>query len=363
MKSKRILEALGAVDGQYIAAADPGRKKLPRWTKALAACASLCLVLLGTVGTLLRFDYFRSGCGAWCGNIVEGTYYFTVPHDGVYSYSPEEGTKKQLSAFWEDGWLVNDYGIYYTRGRSLFVQVHETGKRQRLYTAAWWDWTHIGFSLEEDGNVVVTQYDKYRERISEVLVDGVTGQVLGEVTPVISYDEWWNDATPLYSRIHFQVGERTLTLDATGGEYRYDLTEDGRSLLPAGMRVSGATRFGDRLWFRSAGESEDTVTWYVASPDGNDQVVTLPLHTYQTGTGDYLFYVDDSNSGIWCAEASTGQRWKLQTDVDCDFYSIVTDGTWMYTCVPWGEEQVCWELAWEEGRPTALKLVSENIAP
>lgn len=362
MKSERILEALGAVDGQYIAAADPGRKKLPRWTRALAACACLCLVLLGTVGTLLRFDYFRAGCGAWCGDIVEGTYYFTVPHDGVYSYTPEEGTKKELSAFWEDGWLVNNYGIYYQRGRSLFVQVHETGKRQRLYTAAWWNWTHIGFSLEEDGNVVVTQYNKHRELISEVLVDGVTGQVLEEVTPVTTYDDWWDGTTLLYSRTRFQLGDRTLTFATTGEAYRYDLTENGRSLLPEGMQVSGASQFGSRLWFESADESEHTASWYVAAPDGDDQVITLPRRTYQTGTEDYLFYVDNSNSAIWCIEASTGVRWKLKADAD-EFYSIVTDGTWMYTCVPWRTGQSCWELVWEEGRPTALKLVNENIAP
>ena len=210
--------------------------------------------------------------------------------------------------------------------------------------------------------MVVTQYDKYRERISEVLLDGVTGQVLREVTPVTTYDDWWDSDILLYSRSNFQVGDRTLTFAATGEEYRYDLTENGRSLLPEGMRVSGAIRFGDRLCFRSAGEPEDTVTWYVASPEGEEQGVTLPLHTYQTGTGDYLFYVDNSNSGVWCTDAATGRCWKLKTDFDCDFYSIVTDGTWMYSCVPWRTGQTCWELVWEEGRPTALKLVSENIA-
>ena len=39
-----------------------------------------------------------------------------------------------LSTFWYDGYAVNGYGIYYLRGATLYVQVHETGERIKLYT-------------------------------------------------------------------------------------------------------------------------------------------------------------------------------------------------------------------------------------
>lgn len=58
-------------------------------------------------------------------------------------------SERVLSTFWYDGYAVNGYGIYYLRGETLYVQVHETGERIKLYTAPQ-DCTRLFFSLLGD---------------------------------------------------------------------------------------------------------------------------------------------------------------------------------------------------------------------
>ena len=48
----------------------------------------------------------------------------------------EGGTEKILSTYWYDGAIVNDYGVYFNRGRTLYVLPHATGKTEKLYTAS-----------------------------------------------------------------------------------------------------------------------------------------------------------------------------------------------------------------------------------
>ena len=66
---------------------------------------------------------------------------------------------------------------------------------------------------------------------------------------------------------------------------------------------------------------------------------------------------------LWRMEIATGECWRVQKNQEITIYDMETDGEWMYTCVPWSEEQVCWRLVYDEsGRPTAFELVSEDIA-
>lgn len=371
MKSKRILDALGQVEEQYVAEAAPARKKLPRWGRALTLAACLCLVVLSGAEIIDRYEWFRAGCSASPGTIVGDTYYFSEKGSGIYSYAPGEGTKKELSTFWYEGWLVNDYGIYYKQGHSVYVQIHESGRRIRLYTASWFKYTHIGFSLDADGSVIVTQYNKHREVEDEVRIDGVTGAYIETVTPSVSYDDVWGDLVIPYSRANFTLGDRTLTLTPIGKENRFHLYENGENILPEGLTVDNYNQYGDNIWFDISLWDGSTHTCYVATPSGEDQIVTLPSHYYDTGTGDYLFYSDEalnedysSEWTVWCLDWHTGESWPLEFDWDgADFYSLVTDGEWFYSCAPWSDAQTCWRLVYEAGRPAALALVSENVAP
>lgn len=364
MKQRRLLHALGEVDPALVTEAAPTKKKMPRWGKALTAAACICLVLLSAAEVIDRYEWFYAGCSANPGTIVGDTYYFSYKGDGIYSYSPETGTQKELSTFWYEGWLVNDYGIYFDQDNSLYVKVHATGRTERLYTANVLEYTHIGFSLEADGSVIVTQYNKHREIQSEVRVDGVTGEVLETVTPAVSYDDVWGDLIIPYSRANFTVGERTVTLALTEEKYHI-LLEEGENLLPEGVFVSAYPReYGGRLWFDTYANNDVAWTWYVVSPDGEDRLLTLPARYFDTATEDFLFYTTNWNDEVWCMDYETLECWKLTLDTASDdIYAMVTDGTRLYTCAPWDDAQTLWKLVYEDGRPVAAELVAEDIGP
>ena len=178
MRAEDILNALDHVDPALVGAADRKPRLWPKRLRRFAAAAACFALVLGLgFHTLLRFDYFRSGCSAWPGSIVDGTYYFRVAHSGLWRWSEDGGTEKILSTYWYDGALVNGYGVYFNRGRTLYVLPHATGKTEKLYTAPRAKCTHIGFSLLTDGRVDLMVYDKDRQVGSEYLLDGVTGTV------------------------------------------------------------------------------------------------------------------------------------------------------------------------------------------
>ena len=358
------------------------KKKRRRWMKWVVAAACLCLCMVGSVKVLLRFDYFRMGCSAQIGTIVDGAYYYKVSHDGVYRYTQEEGNVKLLSTFWEDGWLVNEYGLYFDRGRSLYVKEHETGKVRRLYRAGFFESSHIGFTLQEDGNIIVTIYNKYKEIRYELLLDGTTGEVLETVMEPIAYD----DIVIPYSSAHYQVGEREIELVPAEDEYRFDLQENGESILPEGILVSRWPQYyGDTLWFECA-QYEESDYWaeyieemkekgssakkqfigefyikFVVRPDGEDRLVMAPKMFFDDSPADYLFYVV-KNRQIWCMDAATTEAWMVYEGEENSMYSVATDGEYLYSCVPWDEYQALWQVVRdEEGRPESLVLLYENI--
>lgn len=341
-----------------------GRKKrLRRW---LTVAACVALVILGAAEVIDRMDYLRMGCSALAGTLVDGVYYYNVSHSGVWCYTPQDGSRRIVSTWEEDGWLANAYGIYYTQGRSLYVREHESGKKRRLYKAGLFESTDIGFSMQTDGNVVVRVYNKRKDTVYELLLDGVTGNVLGEVTEKVSYSE----KGLLYSESHFQVGDRQLILVKEEGKEGYDLLENEESLLPEGRRLESSNWircYGNTLFLPLCREKDAVPSDYlVVRPDGSDSILESGNRFFLTGTDDFLFYLIGNTSSVnslWCMEIATGECWQVQKNQEITIYDMETDGEWMYTCVPWSEEQVCWRLVYDESsRPTALELVSGDIA-
>jgi hypothetical protein len=365
MKREDISDAMNLLDDDIVESTEKIRKngkqsRKRKWVKWGAVAACLCLIIAGTINTMLRFDYFKAGCSAWPGTIVDGTYYYNVPHRGVYSYTPGGNSKMLLSAYWEDGWLVNEYGLYYVQGRSLFVQDIETGNTRKLYSTSLTDSTHIGFTLQQDGNIILTVYNKNTEIKSELLLDGKTGEMLQTVMEPTSYD---NDDLS-YSKANYQVGNRRLQLVLISGEDNYDLLENGKSILPENITVShySVTYYGDNLWFNcSSNEDGASKLMFVVRPDGNDKLITIPSHYYSAGTNEYLFYQSDNNA-VWCLEIASGDTWQLNADTDVEVYELATDGKCLYTCVPWNDGQACWKLECDkDGKPVSMRIVSEDI--
>lgn len=214
MRAEDILNALDHVDPALVGAADRKPRLWPKRLRRFAAAAACFALVLGLgFHTLLRFDYFRSGCSAWPGSIVDGTYYFRVAHSGLWRWSEDGGTEKILSTYWYDGALVNGYGVYFNRGRTLYVLPHATGKTAKLYTAPRAKCTHIGFSLLTDGRVDLMVYDKDRQVGSEYLLDGVTGTVRETIQEEVPYRDFLGNS---YTRSVFQLEEHVFLLGGSG---------------------------------------------------------------------------------------------------------------------------------------------------
>lgn len=370
MKANELLDMIGNADDSIIEEAKRKKKTMvPRWTKWVAAAACFCLVSVGSFNTLQRFDYFQgAGCSAMPGTIVDGSYYYKVDHSGVWRYSDGK-TEKVLSTYWEDGWLVNETGLYYLYGKNLYRVDLDTLERSKIYSAN--DGTHIGFDLEQNGNVIVTVYDKNARYRYQVLVNGETGDIIEQLTEKISYDS----NMPMYSELHYQVGERKIELVQIGGDERtphYMPTENGAPLLPEGCWIS------DYSYERAEGiisfdvyrgnEPEEESEMLILFADG--KTILEPRYSNYCGSiGHTLLYVNSNSSenygsngnGIWCYDTDTGERWQLKIDSECEFYSFTNDDQMLYSCVPWSEDQTAWKIVCEANKPVSLQLIDNNI--
>jgi len=348
VKELRLLKALGTVDSRFPeeAMAKPPRR---RWVRVLTAAACLCLVCGAGVGLMLRLGYFAAGCSAWAGTFAEGAYYHTVQHKGLYRWDGT-GNEKVLGAFWYEDWQVNDYGIYYKTRRSLYVQPHE-GKKMKLFTANRTEASHIGFTLYGD-DVVVTVYNKYKERFSEVLIDGCIGEVLETVTPPADYDVLYDGQA--FSHTHLLVGEREIVLQDG------ILTENGLPLLTEPVSRY-ASRSNGQVWFTVEETWPESSTWYILRPDGQDRLVTLPAYTCSALARDFAFWVDHDEGTVCCGDTRTGENWTLSVDTESEFYELSTDGIHLFSCVPWDDYQRLWQVEYEAGRPVGLTLLDNDI--
>lgn len=363
MKGLRLLKALNDIDGALVEQAAPGKAKRFRWARALATAACLALVI-GSAGTVIgRLGLFRAGCSAWPGDFIDGRYYFRAEHGGLYCWNGQT-TEKVLGALASDGKLVNEYGVYYTRGRRLYVKPHGTGKTKRLYTAPLLDRSHIGFDFYGD-DVVVRIYNKRKKHASEVLVDGLTGQVLATVTDHIPYSDLYDNLA--WGDTHLKVGERELVLVPLEDEHRFDLTEQGLSILPEGAAaVSSYYRRGyDQLWFDLTMDS-GAVEQFAVRSDNEDRLIDE--EGSWSAAGDFAYRVGDSNGDtlddtVWCLDTRTGQQWQLENDTPMEFYEITTDGVHLASCVPWDDYQAMWRIEYDgQGCPEALVLLDEDVS-
>ena len=372
MKSDELLDAIGEAKDEYVQDVRGVHSIKSAWMKRLVAAACFCLLLSGAVNLLLRFDFgLGASCGANPGTIVDGVYYYYEPHKGVMRYTPGEESELVLSTFWLSEWDVNEYGIYYWRGLSLYVRDHETGTRRKLHSASWLECTHIRFELRDDGNVIFIGYNKNTEVRYELLLDGITGEIIDNVMEPVGYD----DFIFAYSEAHQIIGDREILFEPTGDKRyssRADVTENGVSLLPEGMSASIYTRhWADALWVSLYDEynSEDTDTYLILNADGQDRIITLPAESYRGGTGDYLFYPSytDEYETEWgvvcCVDITTGEIWTLDVDTYTDdLYDLRTDGQYLYSTAPWDDGHMCWKLVYNEnGKPIGIKLIEKDI--
>lgn len=238
MTNEQLSASLSYLGDELLAECGARRQRPKRsWRTALIKAACIALVLFSGIYVAGRFDYsLGAGCASSPGTIADGRYYYHVRHSGVWCYDPAMGTSERvLSTFWYDGYAVNGYGIYYLRGETLYVQVHETGERIKLYTAPQ-DCTRLFFSLLGDGRIDVqlrfNSYTIHQDKVptdtepnvpsrsyndtivwSEYLLDGRTGELL-EVRQ--EYASSGAGFEQFYENTHLTFGGYEFTLVPSG---------------------------------------------------------------------------------------------------------------------------------------------------
>ncbi len=356
MNTMNILAALTDIGDDLIEAAAPKKRRKPRLSRLLASAACLALVIsLG--GTAIdRLGLFRAGCSAWPGTFVEGRYYHTAGHGSLYCWDGES-TSLVLHTLLSDAYAVNDYGIYYRSGRRVYVIPHDTGRRRLLYTAPLPDRSHITFAFYGE-DVVVRVYNKWKEHLSEYLVDGRTGTLLEQVEDRLSYAVLYDSQD--WQSTHYRLGDRQLTLVPAGEEHAFFLTENGEPLLEDAVFV-GPDSFGDEVWFYL--RENDGTAAYILRPDGDDTLLeNVPDNGTLSVAKGYAYWVEYEPEAVWCMDTRTGERWTLELDTPMELYDLATDGDLLATCVPWNDYQAMWRVEKDaDRRPVALTLLDGDI--
>ncbi len=375
-------------DGEGKSLRKKGMVKKSNLRKWLLLAACMVLMIAGTGSVIDRLGLFRMGCNASAGTLVDGIYYYHERHNGVWRYTPEDGSSRILSEWAMDGYQVNQYGIYYSCGRGLYVREHESGKKRRLYNVKLFQGNRLALALQRDGNVVVTVINDWKDTKFQLLLDGITGEVLEQVTEPLPL----SDVVLSYGETHLQVGDRQVDLVGREGDFDCDVQENGESLLEENWPLVSYGRkryFGENLFLEFAHQERLPVRYLILRPDGNDSVFASICGRPLTGTDDFLFFSLDprvyGDSGdreeraetvgythdtVWCMEIATGAYWRLelrQGEGEKEIgkvlaYDMETDGKLLFSCAPWAEEHMCWQILYDEaGRPEALELIDGDI--
>ena len=372
MKNMRLFEALGKIDENLIADAAPektkkNQSKYIRWTKKVAVVASIGLVLIGAIDILERLDYtFEANCGAFLGQIIDGTYYYFEPHKGIMKYTPDGESELLLHTYWfGEDWEVTDYGIYYRDDMSVYVCDHETGARTKLYTSDSTENTHMRFKLWKDDKILVTNYNKEKQIVYQVLVDGKNGGVIETVMEKTPYKVANN---VYYGDMHLWVGDREIILVPQDEKRQiFIAVENGENILPEGFYVTRHYQDAYKnILLLHKHNDENYKTVFAIYPDGTSQVLQLPPFENYSGNDRFLYHAEPLEDGIACVDVRTGESWFLEIEANGkeykEMHNVVCDGMYMYTCGPAGGEAALWKLVYDEsGKPIGMSLIDDDI--
>jgi len=382
MKPETISLAFGHIDDEFIESADAlrNRKSNSHWKRWTALAACLCVIVSAAAVFFQGFPIFGASCGSSLGVLVDGNYYYETTF-AFYRYNPSENKREYLMSrfnVYNIGFLVDEYGLYYVKGRSLYVRENETGKLRVLYTADKETTTHISFSAMTEnisfnnslsnGQIDITLYNTRNpdmEHYRVVRLDGKTGEIIWQRT--LTYSESY---TLDYGVPEYHVGDSVYSLvysdegmyhDVTGEVYR-----DGQPVFPEGKY--NEYRFissGDSLVICCFDYAQDRKEYFLATPD--DAFTEIPSQNYLAGTNDYLIFSGEESPGnyenqiLYSYNIKTGETVLLYSDDGMNAIFAVTDGTWFYTAAPWGRSG-CWKLVYDgAGKLTGLELWAKDM--
>ena len=403
-RNELLLDVIGEVKDEYLQEIDSRIKRVRRgrrWKRGLVAA---CMLLL--VGVVVQFAVlFGGGLGSRGGGfsaegLVAGGYYFHQTRDGdVFRYTPEEGAVRLLKGGVFDRWkstrysiTANDYGFYYSKGDWIYRIKNGETKSEKLYH---YESKPQYPSLYPAGaNDIAVRVTYNRSDVithDEVLIiDGITGECK---TVVMEQDDPYYESnyplddpgfidereeqrsmnTVYADTVTYTVGDRTLELVYPEGkewyDYAYRLTENGKPLYNGYVEPYDVRTVGDSLVFTvgRGGNNlgKDLNGYVIVSPDGTNRVVNVPS---VPGNEQFFFTLKDTDDGqdVLAVRVSDNEKFKLKRD--SSVYDIIrdisSDGTYIWASYNGANGKFavfCYRIEYENGIPTALTLIDDDI--
>jgi hypothetical protein len=321
-------------------------------------------------------------CSGAPGIITENGYYYEVVRKGVYRYGEDGQTERVIHEYIYSDWTVNGYALYYSTEYGVYMLPHGQDKSKKIYSADMLSTAYNNLSAEADGNLTVTVGKKnIKKNGSDVLVlDGVTGRVLSE-KHVTRQKAVLPTESAYPKEQSFTAGDREITWAETDEEsHQGVLYENGEPLLSDGATVyTEARKFGEYLVFteRSLWKHGESNAFIVLTPSGKTGRMEIKAEAYllfKDSTDGYVYckVQGESEYEVWviCLEELEFKKLELRNVPENNGYSsvyepydFVTYGKYLYSCVPWGEAQILWEIVFDEsGCPVYLRFADKLTA-
>lgn len=331
MREEDVLKAFDAIQDEYLLAANPRKQILrKRIKKMVSVAAIMVLFIISSLNIADRMDVGRMGCNSILGTVVNGKYYYYKQHKGVFSYDSISGeTRKEISTFVMDSYIVDEYGIYYDYKTSLYVKEHLTGNVRKIFSAGRLNATHINYEFIDDNeDILITIYNMRSERIYQRVINGLTGEDISCYYTDIIYDPIsYEDSSTLYDKEdneedNSEISSLLSELEiADYGNFleKNNIFLDRETLSDIGI-VCGM--IGDNIIYKPKNAKDDT------------------------------FYI---------CNIATKDKWQFNFDADVDVYSILVNDDIIYSCAPWLDNQYVWKVVYDKDGVTPLgaKLIDE----
>ena len=405
-RNELLLDVIGEVKDEYLQEIDSRIKRVRHrrmWKRGLLAA---CVILIA--GIAVQFAVmFGGGLGSRGGGfsaegLVAGGYYFHQTRDGdVFRYTPEEGSDRLLKSSILDRWkdirypiTANDYGFYYSKGDWIYRIKHGETKSEKLYHHE--SKPNYLYLYPAGANDIALRVSYNRADVMThdelLIIDGITGEcktvIMEQGIPAQAYDSLSIDDRNFYAEqeallvshtvyadtVTYTVGDRTLELVYQEGkewyDYTYRLTENGRTLFNGYVEPYDVRTVGDSLVFTvgRGGNNlgKDLNGYVIVSPDGSNHVVNVPS---VPGNEQFFFTVKDMDDrqDILAVRVSDNEKFKLKWDrtEEDNVWYIHSDGSYLwaigFTGMKYDFVTSCYRIEYENGIPTALTLIDDDI--
>lgn len=411
-----LLDVIGEAQDAYLEELDNRIAEVKKKRKRLRApliAACLCLVLFtGLFGT---WSYLTGGTGGRCnyapdGIAAGGYFYYEVPGNGIYRYTPGEGSVRLTRSSMKDRllgeWYVytaNDYGFYYAKGNWIYRIKHgetaseklwhfeEKASNLYLYPAGandiaaqvFYEGVEVGFFNELfiiDGITGERKTTIIDDRMSKEEIEPLRAVLKKEEPGSSAYEKAFDALLdrPIHfaPRVTYTVGDRTLELVLEEGkdwyDYAYRLTENGERLTEEYIEPYDVRAIGDSLAFvigrDGSGIGYDVSNILIVHPDGRQQKVRFdPMGDSTLGGREYCFtclqwYGDGEKDAhtVSAIRINNVETFELKWDAPDDWIDgLYSDDEYLWLTTY--DRIACYRIVYENGVPTELVLYDDNI--